>query len=220
RRKARQRRGDLALAAPLFLWELFTGPSSSGRVVPVTAVAAGTQHVPGLRASGSPDDEEQQMRLKVAFAVLALAGLARPAAALHCGARSYPVGACSPDQCAVPCVRYKVCYQTVVENKTDVCYRPVYRTVMKELRWTDCKPVYEQHLRDQAYTTCRPVYEERDVVRRYVVNKPVYETHVRQNVVTNYRPVWTTYQVPQHSCTYHKVYQQHVRQECYTVKRP
>src|SRR5262249_35058911 len=156
----------------------------------------------GLVGQRCPDLEETEMRLKVAFAVLALAGLARPAAALHCGACSYPVTAGSPEQCCVPTVRYRVCYQTVVGNQTQLCYRPAYHTVMKELRWATCRPVYEQHCRDQVYTTCRPVYEERDVVRKYTVQRPVYETKVRRDVVTNYRTEWQTHQVPQHYCTY------------------
>src|SRR5262249_46666829 len=101
------------------------------------------------------------MRLKVALwigAVLTTLGVADGSAqGSHCGACSYPTSSCCPDQCCMPRVRTRVCYQTIVENRTKVCYRPVYHTVLKECRYTTSRPVYEQHYRECRYTVCRPV---------------------------------------------------------------
>src|SRR5262249_10928999 len=72
-------------------------------------------------------------------------GFAGTAEAAHCGACRYPVCHHRAEQCCMPEVRYKVCYQTVIEERTKTCYRPVYQTVMRECRYTVCKPVYEQH---------------------------------------------------------------------------
>ena len=98
------------------------------------------------------------MKWKVAYPlVAALVGLgawASPAAASHCGACAYPVQMGCAEQCNLPAVRYRVCYQTVVEDQKQICYRPVYRTVMKECRYTTYRPVYEQHVRDQVSRGC------------------------------------------------------------------
>ena len=96
------------------------------------------------------------MRIKilVALAGLGLLGglgdqtLIGTAQAGHCGACRYPVCHRSAEQCCMPEVRYRVCYQTVIEEHTKTCYRPVYQTVMRECRYTVCKPVYEQHVRE------------------------------------------------------------------------
>ena len=76
------------------------------------------------------------MRWKLAFPLLtALGGLAAcggAAQAGHCGASKYPAVSCCPEQCCPPVVRYRVRYQTVVEEHSKICYRPVYTTVMKE----------------------------------------------------------------------------------------
>src|SRR6185436_20666324 len=86
----------------------------------------------------------QSMRLKVASALLgALLGLGvcgNAVRASHCGACAYPAHCCTPEQCCLPTVRYKVCYQTVVEEQSRTCYRPVYRTVMRECRYTCHRP--------------------------------------------------------------------------------
>ena len=123
------------------------------------------------------------MRLKFAFALAAaLAGWmasAKPAQASHCGACAFPEQTLGAEQCCVPQVRYRVCYQTIVEDQTQTCYRQVFHTVMKECRSTSWSPVYEQCYRTVNYTVQRPVYENYDVVRKYVVCRPVYEQHVR-----------------------------------------
>src|SRR5262249_28648073 len=86
-----------------------------------------------------PDDEESEMRHKVPLSpvaiLLGLASLASPADAAHCGACSYPIQGACPEQCSPPAVRYRICYKTVTEERTKVCYRPVHRTVMKECRY-------------------------------------------------------------------------------------
>ena len=121
------------------------------------------------------------MRLKFAVPlVLALASLTLPeqtARASHCGACDYPAGSSCAEQCCVPSVRYRVCYQTVEEQKSCVCYRPVYQTVMKECRYTVCKPVYEQHVRECRYTVCKPVCETCYKECCVTVCKPLCETH-------------------------------------------
>src|SRR5262249_30462920 len=121
-----------------------------------------------------------EMRLKLESLALAVAfasfgsegGSARAA---HCGACGYPQSCFSQEQCCLPKIRYRVGYQTLVEEQTKVCYRPVYQTTMKECRYTVCKPVYERHVRECRYTVARPVWEEYNVVRKYTVCKPVYE---------------------------------------------
>ena len=99
---------------------------------------------------GARDEVEGSFPLVAAL--LGLGALASPAEAAHCGACAYPVQAALPEQCCLPAVRYRVCYQTVLEDQTRTCYRPVYRTVMKECRYTTYRPVYEQCCRDECYT--------------------------------------------------------------------
>ena len=54
--------------------------------------------------------------LLVAVAVWAAAGTT--ARAQHCGACTYPDSCCSPEQQCMPRVRYRCCYETVVEERT------------------------------------------------------------------------------------------------------
>jgi len=125
------------------------------------------------------------MRLKFAVPLaLALAGLgtlgptARPThAAPACGPRT---------RAARRRVRYRICYRTVLEDRTCVQYRPVYSTVLKECRYTTCRPgVRAARPRtpllaspnrsgrattsSQKYTVCRPVYEQHLREQRYCV---------------------------------------------------
>src|SRR5437588_183556 len=104
------------------------------------------------------------MRSKLAFplaaALAGLVALGGTARASHCGACAYPAASCCPEQCCVPVVRYRVCYQTVEEDRACVRYRRVYHTVMKECPYTVWKPVYEQCVRESRYTVCKPVWEE------------------------------------------------------------
>src|SRR5262249_52402751 len=107
------------------------------------------------------------MRLTIASLLAALAWLlAGPGqtahAGRHCGACTYPSECICKEQCCQPTVRYKVCYQTVVEEQQQVCYRPIYRTVMKECRYTIYKPCYETHYRDCKYTVCKTITEPYD----------------------------------------------------------
>ena len=91
------------------------------------------------------------MRLKFAFplvaALVGLGSLGGNARASHCGACAYPPACCCQEQCCLPTIRYRVCYQTVWEPQTRTCYRPVYQTVMRECCYTVCRPVFEQHVR-------------------------------------------------------------------------
>ena len=158
------------------------------------------------------------MRHKITFPLLfALAGLLSRARARACGACSYLSSCCSTEQCCMPCNR--ICYQTVVEEKSCVCYRKVYQTEMRECRTTVCKPVYEQCYRDCRYTECKPCWEEYNVVRKYTVCKPVYEQHVREVPYTVCKPHWQEYQVPVQWTTYKPVYESHVREVPYTICR-
>src|SRR5437667_12287065 len=110
--------------------------------------------------------------LVVLTALTLLAGQARAA---HCGACGYPSGVVCQEQCCVPEVRYRVCYQEVWEDQTRVCYKPIMHTVMKSCTFTTCRPVYEQHLRECRVTVRKPVVEEYCVPCRCPVQRPVYE---------------------------------------------
>src|SRR5262252_8813836 len=78
--------------------------------------------------------KESKMRTKLLVALTAVLGAAGTAQAAHCGACRYPAWHCHAEQSCMPEVRYKVCYQTVIEEHTKTCYRPVYQTVMRECR--------------------------------------------------------------------------------------
>ena len=84
--------------------------------------------------------------LPLLVALIGLAGPLGAARAAHCGACRFPVS-CPATTC-LPTVRYHVCYQTVVEDRTCIRYRPVYQTVLKECRTTTYCPVYEQRVRE------------------------------------------------------------------------
>src|SRR5262249_7925097 len=102
-----------------------------------------------------------EMRLKYALGLAAVGcALAWPndAWAAYGGACSYPADCCSSEQCCMPRIRYRVSYQTVIEEQPCVCYRKVYRTVMKECRSTCYKKVCEQRYRECRYTVCKPVW--------------------------------------------------------------
>src|SRR5438128_1048778 len=96
--------------------------------------------------SRNPMTRSQRMRftvpLSLVAALLGAAALASPARAGHCGACNYPVSAAYPEQCEVASVRYRICYQTVFEDRVQTCYRQVPRTTMKECRTTVMRPVY------------------------------------------------------------------------------
>jgi hypothetical protein len=139
--------------------------------------------------------------LAVLAALLAAESPSR--AANCCGATAYSE-ACCPQPSCYPTVRYRTCYQTVVEEQTRTCYRMVPRTVMKEVRETVCKPVYDTTVQEFSQTVCRPVWEEYQVPQTYHVCKPVYSTEERSVCETT----WHT----THETCYHDV----VR----TVRRP
>src|SRR5262245_17722165 len=112
------------------------------------------------------------MRWRFGACLAVVAGLtvfAGASRAAHCGACCYPAAVVCQEQCCVPEVRYRVCYQEVWEERTRVCYRPVMHTVIRECTFTTCRPVYEQHQRECRYTVRRPVVEEYMVPRRYKV---------------------------------------------------
>ena len=51
----------------------------------------------------------------------------------------------------MPSIQYKVCYQTVVEERVCVKYRPVYQTTMKECRYTVYRKVRRKFSRSLAF---------------------------------------------------------------------
>jgi len=126
-----------------------------------------------------------------------------PSRAAHCGALAYS-DACCPQTTCYPKVRYRTCYQTVVEEQTRTCYKMVPKTVMQEVRQVVCKPVYEQSVREESRVVCKPVWEEYTVPQKYYVCKPVYSTEERTVCDTT----WTT--------TQETVYRDCVR----TVRKP
>lgn len=132
----------------------------------------------------------------------ALAGVlsAESAWAAHCGAVKTHA---APDPCCFPKIRYKTCYQTVVEERPKVTYQTVKRTEMKE-----CRQI-----------VCRPVWEEHEEVRKYVVCKPIYEHKVREHREIVCRTVWEEYQVPVKYYTSRPVYEHHTRTICETRYR-
>lgn len=103
------------------------------------------------------------MLRKFFASALAAFVMAVPAATVSadCGAPS----CCSPcaDVCSYPKVRYKTCYQNVVENRTKVCYQTVQKTIMKECREVVCKPVWEEKIVEQTRVVCKPVWEEKQI---------------------------------------------------------
>ena len=56
-----------------------------------------------------------------AIVLAAWTSIAAAAQASHCGA-------CRLSSCCPPPAKYRVCYQTVWEERTRTCYRPVYTT--------------------------------------------------------------------------------------------
>ncbi|MCS7166165.1 MAG: hypothetical protein RMI91_12760 [Gemmatales bacterium] len=79
-----------------------------------------------------------------------------------CSAGGVCPSAC-PDHCAQPRIRYKTCYQTVVEEKKITCYETVTKTVMKEVKEVVCRPVYETKEVECKQIICKPVWEEKQV---------------------------------------------------------
>jgi hypothetical protein len=72
-------------------------------------------------------------------------------------------GACPPEPCCVPKLRYKTCYQTVVEERIKTHYQIVHKTIEKECRYVVCKPVYEIVEKECKKIVCKPVWEEKQV---------------------------------------------------------
>ena len=89
-----------------------------------------------------------------------------------CDSAAYASGGC-PDACCYPKVRYKTCYQTVVEECPRTVWQDCPKTVMKECRYQVCKPVTETIMKECRYQVCKPVYEEREFVKRWIECKPV-----------------------------------------------
>jgi hypothetical protein len=76
-----------------------------------------------------------------------------------CGVPTPPCGDC----CYQPKIKYKTCYQTIVEERQVTCYKTVHRTVMKECRQVVCKPVWECVEKECRKVVCKPVWEEKCV---------------------------------------------------------
>src|SRR5262245_19615905 len=115
------------------------------------------------------------MRLKfvpLVAAILGLATIANSVHANHCGAFGFP-GALRSDRWCMPQIKYKVCYETVWEDRVSVKYRPVYETVMKECRYTTYERCYEKGVKEVRYTECKPACEKYCVEQKYAVCKPV-----------------------------------------------
>ena len=114
----------------------------------------------------------------------------------------------------MPVIRQRMCYTTVCEEQTKVCYRPVYRTVMKECQHHHLQAVLRAALSRRALHRL-PAGD--GAVRRArsatPSSRPVTETCYRECRYTVQKPVWQEYQVPVHCTTYHPVHETHYR-EC------
>jgi hypothetical protein len=104
------------------------------------------------------------MSLKVVLAnltalVVVLGGVSI-AQAQHHGAHA---AACGPEACCYPKIRYKTCYETVVEERCKTVWQNCYKTIEKECRYTVCKPVWEVCEQECKKIVCKPVWEEKQV---------------------------------------------------------
>jgi hypothetical protein len=119
-----------------------------------------------LGKQGQPIKRSPAMRRMVLASLLgglaALWGALPVSATGFCGASGGCPSAC-PDHCAQPRIRYKTCYQTVVEEKKVTCYETVTKTVMKEVKEVVCKPVYETKEIECKQVVCKPVWEEKQI---------------------------------------------------------
>src|SRR5262245_42960736 len=125
------------------------------------------------------------MRLKHILPLLAAAlGVVlsgQGAQASHCGACTFPGVLRGSHRVCMPQFQYKVCYETVYEDRVCIKHRPVYETVMKECRYKVCEPVYEKGVKEHRYTVCKPVWETYCVPQKYTVCRPVYEQCVKEH---------------------------------------
>lgn len=96
----------------------------------------------------------------MAAVVVVLASVS-PSQASHCGAH-YAPSHCG-NECYYPKLRYKTCYQTVVEERTKTCYKLVPKTIYKECRYIVCKPVWETQYRECRKIVCRKVWVEKKI---------------------------------------------------------
>jgi hypothetical protein len=71
--------------------------------------------------------------------------------------------ACNQEACNYPKIRYKTCYQTVVEEHQVTRCKTVQRCVNKEVRYTVCRPVEETQMREVHKLVCKPVWEEKKI---------------------------------------------------------
>lgn len=105
------------------------------------------------------------MSLKVVLAnltalVVVLGSVSLAQAQHHGAAVAAPCGA---DACCYPKIRYKTCYETVVEERCKTCWQNCYKTIEKECRYTVCKPVWEVCEKECKRIICKPVWEEKQV---------------------------------------------------------
>ena len=92
------------------------------------------------------------MLAKVTAVVVVLGGVSSVRGDYGCG-----------DPCGQPRLRYKTCYQTVVEDCIKTRYQVVHKTIEKECRYTVCKPVWETVEKECKKIVCKPVWEEKQV---------------------------------------------------------
>jgi hypothetical protein len=104
------------------------------------------------------------MKVKLVAPVLAALGVLLGASTSEAGLfSSCCQSSCNQDNCNYPRVRYKTCYQTVVEEKQVTTCKTVQKTIMKECRYTVCKPVEETQIRECRKIVCKPVWEEKQI---------------------------------------------------------
>ena len=105
------------------------------------------------------------MSLKVVMAnltalVVVLGGVSIAQAQHHGAVAAAP---CGGDPCCYPKVRYKTCYQTVVEEQCKTVWQNCYKTIEKECHYTVCRPVWECVEKECKKIVCKPVWEEKQV---------------------------------------------------------
>jgi hypothetical protein len=105
------------------------------------------------------------MKVKLVAPVLAALGVLLGASTSEAGLfSSCCQSSCNQDNCCnYPRVRYKTCYQNVVEERQVTTCKTVQKTIMKECRYTVCKPVEEVQVRECRKIVCKPVWEEKQI---------------------------------------------------------
>ncbi len=104
------------------------------------------------------------MKLSLTAPVLAALGVLLGAGTCQAGLfSSCCQPACNQDACCYPKIRYKTCYQNVVEEHQVTRCVTQQRTINKECRYIVCKPVEEVQQREIHKIVCKPVMEEKQI---------------------------------------------------------